>query len=507
MAFIDKENIFNRDGFIWWIGVVEDRKEDPDRLGRVRVRIMGYHSDDLEILPTEELPWAIVMQPTTSAAVSGVGSSPTNLVEGTWVLGFFLDGKDKQQPVVMGTIGGYTQKVPFCGQEPLYTQTVITPTEVPVTNTVFDENGDPIFNPASNVQLTYEIVRGTGEEWAQENELETLPTEAYQDPNKEFPRCEYVDKPDTNFLATGDVEETDTVVSRRLEDLDEDVPVALSGESWDEPPPAYCTEYPYNQVFETEAGHVVEFDNTPGHERIQLYHKSGTYIEIDANSTMVRKVKGDNYEIFEHNNYVHVKGKYNVTVDGATRILVQGDAALEVKGDLFQKVEGSYNLEVGGDFRYKIGGSIHATTSGSVNYSPGGAFNVNAGGIVALDGDAVHLNSGLAATALSTSMGLDDTIEPTQERLDCFLEPIEYPEDPEEEDFLEEGGEGIVGYDPDEFERLDVEGTDFGFIDSNPFDDLLPDGLVEVEVRDIESTAMFTDGFRVSENFDLGDLV
>ena len=121
---VNTENIFGKDGFVWFIGVVEDRKNDPDKLGRVRVRILGYHSDDLEVLPVESLPWAIVMQPTTSAAVSGLGSSPTNLVEGTWVIGFFLDGKEKQQPIVMGTFGGFTQKVPFCGQESTYESTV-----------------------------------------------------------------------------------------------------------------------------------------------------------------------------------------------------------------------------------------------------------------------------------------------------------------------------------------------------------------------------------------------
>lgn len=96
-------NIFNKDGFIWWIGVVEDRM-DPEKSGRVRVRIYGYHTDDKSLLPTADLPWAVPILPITSASISGIGSTPLGPVEGTWVLGFFLDGADMQQPAIFGTV-------------------------------------------------------------------------------------------------------------------------------------------------------------------------------------------------------------------------------------------------------------------------------------------------------------------------------------------------------------------------------------------------------------------
>jgi hypothetical protein len=97
------QRIFNKDGFNWWIGVVEDRM-DPEKMGRCRVRIYGYHTDNKVILPTKDLPWATPIQPITSAAISGIGSSPLGPVEGTWVIGFFLDGEDMQQPAIFGTI-------------------------------------------------------------------------------------------------------------------------------------------------------------------------------------------------------------------------------------------------------------------------------------------------------------------------------------------------------------------------------------------------------------------
>ena len=97
--------------FVWWQGVVED-KMDPLYLGRCRVRILGYHTDDKTEIPTEDLPWAMPMQPITSAAVSGVGTTPLGPVEGTWVVGFFRDGENAQEPVIMGTFGGRPEEGP-----------------------------------------------------------------------------------------------------------------------------------------------------------------------------------------------------------------------------------------------------------------------------------------------------------------------------------------------------------------------------------------------------------
>jgi hypothetical protein len=110
------QRIFNKDGFNWWIGVVEDRM-DPEKMGRCRVRIFGYHTDSKEILPIKDLPWATPIQPITSAAISGIGSSPLGPVEGTWVIGFFLDGEDMQQPAIFGTIATKAAKKAFKVQE------------------------------------------------------------------------------------------------------------------------------------------------------------------------------------------------------------------------------------------------------------------------------------------------------------------------------------------------------------------------------------------------------
>ena len=104
-----KENYFmGLDGFIWFTGVVENRN-DPAKLGRVQVRCLGYHTEDLNDIPSADLPWAHVMHPVTDPSMQGLGNSPTFLTEGTWVVGFFRDANEKQQPIIMGTLPGVPQ--------------------------------------------------------------------------------------------------------------------------------------------------------------------------------------------------------------------------------------------------------------------------------------------------------------------------------------------------------------------------------------------------------------
>lgn len=93
------------EGFRWFLGVVEDR-EDPLKLGRLRVRIHNVHSENKALTTTKELPWATVVNPINSASFNKIGISPTGIVNGTTVIGFFLDGNDGNQPVILGTIAG-----------------------------------------------------------------------------------------------------------------------------------------------------------------------------------------------------------------------------------------------------------------------------------------------------------------------------------------------------------------------------------------------------------------
>ena len=100
-------NFVGKDGFVWWVGEVEDN-EDPMELGRVKVRCLGYYTNfaggTLADLPTESLPWATVLQHTSQPGNDGQGESAGQLQPGAIVLGFFMDGEMAQMPIVLGVM-------------------------------------------------------------------------------------------------------------------------------------------------------------------------------------------------------------------------------------------------------------------------------------------------------------------------------------------------------------------------------------------------------------------
>ena len=91
-------------GNMFLTGVVEDVM-DPLQLGRVRVRWVGIHTDNLTKLPVSGLPWANVLGSINSASISGVGMAPVGMVCGTMVFGLPLDD-GKQEFIVLGTMAG-----------------------------------------------------------------------------------------------------------------------------------------------------------------------------------------------------------------------------------------------------------------------------------------------------------------------------------------------------------------------------------------------------------------
>lgn len=101
-----------------------------------------------------------------------------------------------------------------------------------------------------------------------------------------------------------------------------------------EPPLAFKGVYPYVQTFMSESGHIRETDDTPGHERLFDYHKSGTYQEIDANGRRVVKVVGSNFTIVVQDDSVHVEGSQNVYVKGNINITCLNDVTIHSGGRL-----------------------------------------------------------------------------------------------------------------------------------------------------------------------------
>ena len=88
----------------FWLGIVE-ATGDINSAGRYKVRIFGYHTADKSKLPTKDLPYAVPINPVTSASMNGIMDTPA-LVQGSTVFGCFLDGEIGQTPVILGSIAG-----------------------------------------------------------------------------------------------------------------------------------------------------------------------------------------------------------------------------------------------------------------------------------------------------------------------------------------------------------------------------------------------------------------
>ena len=341
------QDFMGMDGFLWFAGVVEDR-QDPEKAGRVRVRCIGLHTDDLDELPTADLPWAQVMAPTDTPSMAGMGNTPPFLVEGTHVIGFFLDAATMQQPMIIGSIPG-------------------KPVE------------------------------------------EADPTKGFFDPTDVYPKT--LNEPDTNRLVRGSIGETHPALIKRRGMQQTEVPLSTKPffamgvqpgvtedvrKTWNEPSAKSDapTFYPFNHVHESECGHVHEVDDTPGGERLLEQHISGTFTEIHPTGDKVVKVVGKNYEIIVSDSNILIEGDLNVTVNGNKNELIKGDYVLEVEGDSYTKIHKNQRIRVGvrgekaggGNREEEILGShafdVRQSVKGRVGSAKDGArdFDVTIGG-------------------------------------------------------------------------------------------------------------------------------
>ncbi len=386
-----------KEGFTWWQGVVEDR-HDPLYLGRCKVRVLGWHSDDKNDQPTVGLPWAYPVSPITSASQTGVGSSPLGPVEGTWVLGFYRDGEAGQEPMFFGTLGGipeldakgvnndgtstggqgfldprleggdighpmfpdeaghrdllYNPVGDLVPREPATiihsalpnpaedAQTVkisdsVTLTDRPIIRSLIASTGPKSAVPPYTVKLVENPVRSTYPDTGLSEDISTTRN------------LNYMKEPTTNRLARGIRGNTDLtdprvsgIVFEKMENRKHgQMEIATaSGTSWSEPKTPWHAIYPYNHVHQTESGHIVEMDDTPNWERLHWYHRTGTFTEIHPTGIKVDKIVNNYYNIILGAKYTHIEASDYTTIDGSQEIFIQGS-----KQD---KVEGDYSLAI-----------------------------------------------------------------------------------------------------------------------------------------------------------------
>ena len=365
--------------FVWWQGVVEDRL-DPLKLGRCRVRILGYHTDNKDEgvgIPTEHLPWATPSQPITSAAMNGIGTTPMGPVEGTWVFGFFRDGKNAQEPVMMSTFGGIPQEVAKPGKgfnDPYGTYPLSTHIEEPDVNRLARGGG------ANPVPLKGDLVDPSAEDSPsldrkRKSRTKSVPIADAGNIRTTSPNTNNINlyPPGSEITGGGDT----GVINADISDVTHGGAAADATEfhRWNEPNPRYggvkdsdvtylddimeyppgsgepglTSVYPHNHVRMSESGHVEEWDDTPNAQRMHRYHTSGTFEEVQPDGTRITKIVNDEYEI--------TLGKKNVSITGTCNVTITGDCRMLYQGDLVQEVKGDYHLNVHGDKRTKISGN------------------------------------------------------------------------------------------------------------------------------------------------------
>ena len=344
-------NFMGKNGFNWFVGVVEDR-QDPQTLGRLRVRCLGYHTENLLKLETKDLPWAHVMNPVTSATVSGLGQTPLGAVEGTWVVGFFQDGADAQQPIIIGTLPG-------------------VPSELPTKI----EKGDDGRYPGDDFQ---DYINSAYPKYKNETDVNRLAVNDTDLPHSSLT----IRKADLDLsVGTAQIDGIFNGVAPIEQDLDEGGSVSprsgvVVGGEWSEPETPYAAEYPHNHVYESEAGHIREMDDTPGKERIHERPASGSGYEIHPDGSKVTRVKQDNYTITTNDDYTHIQGTQRHTTDEGVRIRVNADG----------KEGNNYNIEVGSNSNVNVEvnkGNINLTTLnpdvGDININASRNLNVQVG--------------------------------------------------------------------------------------------------------------------------------
>jgi len=359
-----------RDGFIWWNGVVEDR-QDPLYLGRCKVRILGWHTEDKAELPTASLPWAQVIMPVTSASQTGVGHAPVGPVEGTWVMGFYRDGELAQEPVIIGTIPGIPENYAEQGtgfNDPRLDVASSDRMSTDITGKavlgVPNETLDAFPFPPKKV----DTVSGGEAKVSNHSDEERKA----MDGGSLYPRQNMLNKPTTSKYARGSEDSTSGattsgIISNKNSNTNEmdifvpsfapsDVFIPkgqevgagpntrvgknnyLSSDDYgflrqeqviktiSQPNSAYSARYPFNHVYESESGHLIEQDDTPGKERLHWYHRVGTFTEFHPAGTRVDKTNAHRYNI--------VSGNYESIISGEEKKSITNDYTLNLGGRL-----------------------------------------------------------------------------------------------------------------------------------------------------------------------------
>lgn len=329
------------DSFRWFMARVVDIN-DEEKIGRVKIRVIHDQTGELGKvkgnfgIDEDDLLWAYPISSIQSASLSwkkinelefdegdfvpdwidAVGLSPTGIAVGTYVFGFYLDGHEANIPLIFGTYHKVSM-YPEPGTDP---QNMLQDTrKAPTNNYSYYDIGS--------------LARGkyTDEVKGIDSAGQTLPKEPYS-----------------------------------YSSLWNDDPKAVS--PVDEHPTAYNTEYPYNTTYTTKSGHAIELDDTPLHERLHIWHKSGSYEEISNGpyNPAVDDIIDNKLNQWPENgpsgwDYITAGGVKEPKWIGR-RVRKTMDTQFDItKLDYNQLIERDHNVSIANTETTKIGGTVHWT--------------------------------------------------------------------------------------------------------------------------------------------------
>ena len=349
----------------FYTGVVEDRF-DPLSLGRVRVRLYGLHTDDKKLISTGDLPWSDVLMPTTSPSLSGLGLSPHGLVDGSTVMGFFRDEDEMQDFVVIGSLfgrptdkykidGGDSDKQVDRGPDKGFNDSRYADSTAFIDSVDGQKNSKTGRNFNFGLTLDQSPVRPKTLEFKLGGEG-TIIDEGNESKLKEnFPREEYTK------LSLSDVH-------RSMQGSANVYPNTLiertKGGTVKEPTRAKNVvnpTYPFAHIIESESGHVLEMDDTPGSERLHMYHRSGTRLEVLADGTQTMKVSNDSYEIIMKDKKILISGSADIELANGDYNLITKKGNTEDGGNVFITCDRDMNITAKGAVKIKGKVSINGT--------------------------------------------------------------------------------------------------------------------------------------------------
>lgn len=265
------------------------------------------------------------------------------LVEGSTVFGYFRDGESCQDPVVLGVSTGVPQagyRVDSLGNQ--QTRSVDKGFNDPRRLTLADYDGTPdVANPEQDSRRPHGLTSAIDSQPKSPKEITInydatgstiTEVEATEDMLPWYPL--YTEESDVSSIARGD-----SVLDKKIE---------IEGHTF--PDSVAEPVYPYNKVYQSESGHVIEVDDTVGKERLSTYHRSGTFQEVHPDGSVVQRIVNDNYQIVAKDDKIYIAGNADLTVEkGNVTINVNtGNVDMKVlKGNVTSEItEGNLKADI-----------------------------------------------------------------------------------------------------------------------------------------------------------------